>query len=34
MNNPELASKMNEIAQAAELEDYISEIHDLIVHEG
>ncbi|MHA1984423.1 MAG: hypothetical protein ACW967_08720, partial [Candidatus Hodarchaeales archaeon] len=34
MNNPELASKMNEIAQAAELEDYISEIHDLIAHEG
>ncbi|MHA2101585.1 MAG: hypothetical protein ACW99A_23275, partial [Candidatus Kariarchaeaceae archaeon] len=34
MNNPELASKMNEIAQAAELEDYISEIHDLIAHEA
>ena len=34
LNNPELANKMNEIAQAAELEDYITEIYDLIAQEG
>ncbi|MFW9928703.1 MAG: hypothetical protein ACFFD1_04880, partial [Candidatus Thorarchaeota archaeon] len=32
--NPELASKMNEIARSVELEDYINEIYDIIAHEG
>ncbi|HKZ41640.1 MAG TPA: hypothetical protein VJ044_11795, partial [Candidatus Hodarchaeales archaeon] len=33
LRNPELASRMSEIAKSAELEEYIAEIQELIVQE-